>query len=123
LTIKFSQGKIAAFVKLSKNFLLSFPKTFGDYFLIWEVMVELTGIEPATSGVQNRRSPDWATAPKTFLLKHFLIRHAALFAQPNLKSEIKMVGLSGFEPLTSRLSGVRSNQLSYRPFYSLYPTG
>jgi hypothetical protein len=26
-----------------------------------------------------------------------------------------MVGLSGFEPLTSPLSGVRSNQLSYRP--------
>ncbi len=26
-----------------------------------------------------------------------------------------MVGLSGFEPLTSRLSAVRSSQLSYRP--------
>jgi len=26
-----------------------------------------------------------------------------------------MVGLSGIEPLTSPLSGVRSNQLSYRP--------
>jgi hypothetical protein len=26
-----------------------------------------------------------------------------------------MVGLGGFEPPTSPLSGVRSNQLSYRP--------
>ncbi len=26
-----------------------------------------------------------------------------------------MVGLDGFEPSTSRLSGGRSNQLSYRP--------
>ena len=27
----------------------------------------------------------------------------------------KLVGLSGIEPLTSRLSGARSNHLSYRP--------
>ena len=30
----------------------------------------------------------------------------------------KLVGLSGLEPPTSPLSGVRSNQLSYRPIFS-----
>jgi hypothetical protein len=29
-----------------------------------------------------------------------------------------MVGLGGLEPPTSRLSGVHSNQLSYRPIYN-----
>ena len=33
---------------------------------------------------------------------------------------ITVVGLGGLEPPTSRLSGVRSNQLSYRP--NLKPT-
>ena len=30
----------------------------GDRTAVLDVMVELTGIEPATSGVQNRRSPN-----------------------------------------------------------------
>ena len=32
----------------------------------------------------------------------------------------KLVGLSGLEPPTSRLSGVRSNRLSYRPMQGFY---
>ena len=31
-----------------------------------------------------------------------------------------MVGLGGLEPPTSRLSGVRSNQLSYKPIFLLH---
>ena len=43
----------------------------------------------------------------------------ACYATKNLTlSGAKLVGLSGFEPPTSPLSGVRSNQLSYKPTYS-----
>ena len=33
------------------------------------------------------------------------------------RSSVRALGLSGLEPPTSRLSGVRSNQLSYKPIY------
>ena len=36
----------------------------------------------------------------------------------SLMRAIHAVGLSGLEPPTSRLSGVRSNQLSYKPIQS-----
>ena len=42
-------------------------------------------------------------------------------SEPYLLSLIlKDLGLSGLEPPTSRLSGVRSNRLSYRPMQGFY---
>ena len=36
----------------------------------------------------------------------------------NVQDTENLVGLSGLEPPTSRLSGVRSNRLSYKPIWS-----
>ena len=58
-------------------------------------MAPQVGLEPTT----DRLTADSST---TELLRNSMIRNV-------------MVGLSGLEPPTSRLSGVRSNQLSYRP--------
>ena len=67
------------------------------------VLVEIVGIEPATSCLQGRRSPSWAISPYL----HFR----------------KVVGPSGLEPPTLRLSVVRSSQLSYGPITTkgVYP--
>ena len=37
----------------------------------------------------------------------------------NCQLSIELVGLSGLEPPTSRLSGGRSNRLSYKPIFGL----
>ena len=39
---------------------------------------------------------------------------------PENACRLELVGLDGFEPSTSRLSGGRSNQLSYRPYLSTF---
>ena len=44
------------------------------------------------------------------------------FVNDSEKHFLNPMGLSGLEPPTSRLSGVRSNQLSYKPFYNLAST-
>ena len=44
-----------------------------------------------------------------------LLRARQALSQLSYTPIICVVGLGGLEPPTSRLSGVRSNQLSYRP--------
>ena len=46
-------------------------------------------------------------------LPYFVLLHFYFLLNKILR--ILLVGLSGLEPPTSRLSGVRSNRLSYRP--------
>ena len=56
-------------------------------------------------GAEEDRTPDPLRARQVL---------SQLSYGPN-KKVYELVGLGGFEPPTSPLSGVRSNQLSYRP--------
>ena len=49
------------------------------------------------------------------LMKKRIERMKFCANQPTTMSNANLVGLGGFEPPTSPLSGVRSNQLSYGP--------
>ena len=65
--------------------------------------MEMVRFELMTPCLQGRCSPNWATPPfESFSLS-------------------KRMGLNGLEPSTSRLSGVRSNQLSYKPILIWQP--
>ena len=61
--------------------------------------MEMERFELLTPCLQGRCSPNWATPP-----------YYVLFGPWSM-------GLSGLEPPTSRLSGVCSNRLSYKPVY------
>ena len=64
--------------------------------------METERFELLTPCLQGRCSPNWATPPFGFLFN-------------SIGLAFKLMGLSGLEPPTSRLSGVRSNRLSYKP--------
>ena len=67
-------------------------------------------MNPRPLGYEPNELPDCSTPRQTGTLPN----HLRLKFQ-NLRSEISVVGLGRVELPTSRLSGVRSNQLSYRP--------
>ena len=92
-----------------------------------QMLVEMRRIELLTPCLQGRCSPSWATPPHFTLVNFdevrifFDVAAYSLYARPRKNSKFaKLVGLSGLEPPTSRLSGVRSNRLSYRPMQGFY---
>ena len=62
-------------------------------------------------------APGGASRDRTDDLKLAKLALSQLSYGPFRTRQQEMVGLRGFEPLTSPLSGVRSNQLSYRPIF------
>ena len=108
LTIKFSQDKKCRYSRLSKNRIFMPTPPPGA----WEKRVVLVD-----GGADRNRTGDLRRA-KPALSQLSYSPGPMRSARPPPRS--KLVGLSGFEPLTSRLSGVRSYQLSYRPIRALF---
>ena len=86
-----------------------------QFFCVSNYRMEITRFELVTSCLQGRRSPDWAIPPNGIFNIYFLLM--GLSEHYLLSLILKDLGLSGLEPPTSRLSGVRSNRLSYKPFF------
>ena len=70
----------------------------------WYIFIELR-----IGGVKEGRTPDLLRARQALYQLSYDPKSSVL------PIDVTLVGLGGFEPPTSPLSGVRSNQLSYRP--------
>ncbi len=75
----------------------------------------MRGLEPLTSGLQSPRSAKLSYTPFSKSNKQYQADGISQSEYPAWWIWGLRVGLRRFELLTSRLSGVRSNQLSYRP--------
>ena len=105
-------------IQLSKNKKYFFQTGWKDFLRSTPhlILVEMSGFEPPTPCVQGRCSPAelHPQNPRKFQVQSFK------FLTSNLKLynfKLWLVGLDRVELSTSRLSGVRSNQLSYRPSF------
>ena len=93
----------------------------SDFADLFTLLVENSGIEPLTSCVQSRRSPSWANSPDKWSIFGCSCVQRDYEGYIKYLSKLfeckcaKVVGLNGLEPSTSPLSGVCSNQLSYKP--------
>ena len=85
-------------------------------------VVELQGLEPWTPALQRQCSSQLSYSPQTFKFQSSNLKFQTfgICILPNFKPP---VGLAGVEPATSRLSGVRSNHLSYKPMLWLVARG
>ncbi len=75
--------------------------------------------QPGSGGGMGIRTPDPDLAKVVLYQLSYAPRWgASLAASLSAPGSSQMVGLSGLEPETSRLSGVCSNQLSYKPMWA-----
>ena len=81
---------------------MSFLSVFSDFRL------------SSDGGDEENRTPDPLLARQVLSQLSYTPRY--ILSYPSLGN---LVGLSGLEPPTSRLSGVRSNRLSYRPMQGI----
>ena len=80
-------------------------------------MIILTGIGYQSEGTRPKNVAQYKKNDKDgILLQYFESIDEITYLVPSMK----MVGLGGFELPTSPLSGVRSNQLSYRPVVNIF---
>ena len=122
----FPRGKVSlspGFLQYARKF-FSFVKSFLSFLLLYSFQRTVSRLVCRVGGDEENRTPDPLLArqvlsqlsytPMGLFFKAFSIVFSFSFAWKNV------VGLTRLELVTSRFSGVRSNQRSYRPIFESY---